>query len=482
MHIFIYILVGIAALLALFLAVILCRTLAFRPKAPIGAEQDEIFFDKDGAVNALRTLVRFPTVSYSDPALEDESAFRALIDSLPSLYPHVFGHCSFEELEDRALLFHLKGKESGDPTVLMAHFDVVPVSEESWEKPPFSGELVNGVLWGRGTLDTKVTMNAALYALNTLLASGFVPQNDIYLAFSGNEEVNGQGAVRIVDYFEANGITPGLVVDEGGAVVEDVFPGVKAPCAMIGIAEKGMMNVAYATKSNGGHASAPKPHTPVGVLARACTRVESDPFPLHISRPVAEMFDTLGRHSTFLYRMIFANLWCFKGLLNGLCKRTGGELNALLRTTVAFTQMQGSTAVNVIPPEAEMVSNIRLNPLDTVDGALSRLQKTVNDENVTVSVLYGAEPSRISETDCDAYRRVASAVASTWRGTLVTPYLMMQCSDSRHYGRISDRVYRFSAMDLTREERASIHGHNERIRVETVYRSVEFYLRLLKHS
>lgn len=129
-----------------------------------------------------------------------------------------------------------------------------------------------------------------------------------------------------------------------------------------------------------------------------------------------------------------------------------------------------------------MVSNIRLNPLDTVDGALSRLQKTVNDENVTVSVLYGAEPSRISETDCDAYRRVASAVASTWRGTLVTPYLMMQCSDSRHYGRISDRVYRFSAMDLTREERASIHGHNERIRVETVYRSVEFYLRLLKHS
>ncbi len=480
MHIFLYVLLGIAAALALLLAVILCRTLAFRPKKTAVADEGEVSFDREGATEALRTLVRFPTVSYGGAEKEDDAAFEGLIASLPALYPSVFSACTFTRMPDRALLFHWKGKSASEPSVMMAHYDVVPVNEEAWEKPPFEAILENGVLWGRGTLDTKVTMNGILFAANHLIESGFVPENDVYFAFSGGEEVNGKGAPNIVDYFEKEGITPALVVDEGGAVVENVFPGVKAPCGMIGIAEKGMMNVAYTTRSGGGHASAPKPHTPVGILSRACTRIEEKPFPFHISRPVAEMFDTLGRHSNFLYRMIFANLWCFRGVLNMLCKKTGGELNALLRTTVAFTQMEGSSAVNVIPPEAKMVSNIRLNPCDTVDGALLRLKKTVNDESVALSVLYGTNPSRISETKCEAYRKVESAVVSTWKGAIATPYLMVQCSDSRHYGRISDRVYRFSAMDLTSEERATIHGNNERIRVETLHRAVEFYIRLMK--
>ena len=178
--------------------------------------------------------------------------------------------------------------------------------------------------------------------------------------------------------------------------------------------------------------------------------------------------------------MIFANLWCFGFVLDILCRKTGGELNALMRTTVAFTQMEGSSASNVIPPEAVMVSNIRLNPMDTIDSALEYIRKTVDDEAVEVSVLRGFNPSRISVTDCAGWDKVASSVASAWKGTVVTPYLMMQASDSRHYGKISDRVYRFSAMDLTKEERGTIHGHNERIRVETIRSSVEFYIRLLK--
>ncbi|MBQ2999573.1 MAG: M20/M25/M40 family metallo-hydrolase, partial [Clostridia bacterium] len=192
------------------------------------------------------------------------------------------------------------------------------------------------------------------------------------------------------------------------------------------------------------------------------------------------MFDTLGRHSSFLYRMIFANLWCFAPLLNLICKAGGGELNALMRTTVAFTQMEGSEAPNVIPPEAAMVSNIRLNPLDTVEGALEYLKRTVKDESVEITALYGMNPSRVSRIDTEGWEKVASAVASTWRGSIVSPYLMMQCSDSRHYGKISDRVYRFSAMDLTSEERATIHGNNESIRIETLCHATEFYLRLMR--
>ena len=163
-----------------------------------------------------------------------------------------------------------------------------------------------------------------------------------------------------------------------------------------------------------------------------------------------------------------------------ICKKSGGELNALLRTTVAFTQASGSLAPNVIPPSASMVANIRLSPEDSVESALERIRKTVGNDSVKLSVEGGMNPSPISETDCPAWTKVAAAVADTWEGCIVAPYLMVQCSDSRHYGEISNHVYRFSAMDLTTEERRNIHGNNERIRLETAKKAVEFYIRLMK--
>ena len=470
----------VLALLAVFICVILVRTLLFRPKPQPKITREELGFDRDAAVDALAQLVRCKTISYNDKSLEDDGEFQKLICLLPQLYPRVFDVCSVNQLPDRGLLLRWPGKNPGDPAVLMAHYDVVPVKEENWAQPPFAGILEDGVLWGRGTLDTKVTFNGIFSAANYLIGKGFVPENDIYFAFSGGEEVNGLGAPNIVKYFEDHHIQPAIVVDEGGAVVENVFPGVTKPCGVIGIAEKGLMNVQYRTLSAGGHASAPKPHTPVGVLAAACKKVEDHPFKAHIEGPAAQMFDTLGRYSSPLYKMIFANLWCFGWVIDLLGKKSGGEINALVRTTSAFTQMEGSTARNVIPPEARMVANMRLNPADSVASALAYLKKTVNDTNVEITVLESFEPSPVSETDCPAWDKVASAVANTWPGCIVTPYLMVQCSDSRHYGKLSNHVYRFSAMDLTAEERATIHGNNERIRVECAQKAVEFYIRLMK--
>jgi len=475
-----YILIAVLVLLCLFILVLLIRTIQFKPKPGPDVFQNEEVFDKERSVSALQALVRCKTISNRNHTLEDDGEFEKLVSLLPELYPAVFNACTLQRLPDRGLLFKWTGKEHTQPSVMMAHYDVVPVNEDLWDKPPFDGIIEDGILWGRGTLDTKVTMNGALFAANHLIEQGFVPEQDVYFAFSGGEEISGPGAAHIVQQFAQQGITPALVLDEGGAVVENVFPGVSEPCGLIGIAEKGMMDLEYRTMSGGGHASAPKPHTPVGILSQACCKMERHPFKTHITKPLAEMFDTLGRHSGFLYRMIFANLWCFKWVLDLLCRKTSGELNALMRTTVAFTQMQGSSASNVIPPEATMVSNIRLNPADTVDSALRYIQNTVNDPDVTLTLLDSQNPSRISRTDCAGWNKVASSVASTWKGCLVSPYLMMQCSDSRHYGAISDRVYRFSAMDLTAEERATIHGNNEHIRLETVYKATEFYIRLLK--
>ena len=215
------------AALALFVAVIAVRTIRFTPKPQPAVSEETFELNEDAVIDALAKLVRCKTISYNDKSLEEDAEFEKLIALLPGLYPKVFATCSFDQLPDRALLLRWPGKNPGDPSVLRAHYEVVPVNEENWEKPPFAAILEDGVLWGRGTLDTKVTFNGVFSAAEYLIGKGFQPEQDIYFAFSGGEEVSGEGAPNIVRYFVEHGIQPALVVVVGGAVVEYVFPGVK---------------------------------------------------------------------------------------------------------------------------------------------------------------------------------------------------------------------------------------------------------------
>lgn len=471
----------IPAAIAAFIAVLLIRTLNFRPLPEPSPEKTEEQFDEEKAIRHLQALIRCRTESYADKSLENDAEFQKLTSLLPELFPHVFATCEFRAVGTRGLLLHWKGQSADKPTVLMAHYDVVPVNQEAWTKPAFDALIEDGVMWGRGTIDTKGTFCAALEAADNLIAEGFVPANDIYLAFAGDEEINGDGAPGVVRWFKEHGIRPDLVLDEGGAVVTGVFPGVKEPIAVIGIGEKGPMNIRLHMHTAGGHASTPPAHTSVGVLAKAVANIEKHPFPFHLAAPAAKMFDTLGRRSTFVYRMIFANLWCFRPVLNMICKSSGGELNALVRTTVAFTQMSGSAAPNVLPPEAWAGANLRIMCGETVESAKARIQSLCGDDRIEVEVLDGSmNPSAISETECSAWERLSAAVRATWPGAVVSPYLMLACSDSRHYGEISNHVYRFTAMALSKEERGMIHGNDERVPLETATRCVAFYQRMIR--
>lgn len=470
---------AVAAVVVLLILIVLLRTAAFKPRKEKVYPETVVKCDEQKAIFDLAEMIRCKTVSDTDETKEDFAEFEKFEALLPELFPQIYKTCELIRPSKKSLLFRWKGKDSSRCRVLMAHYDVVSVEESLWTKPAFEGVIEDGVLWGRGTLDTKGTLNGVMQAVEQKIKEGFVPENDVYLAFSGNEETNGYGAPAIVVYFKEKGIRPVLVCDEGGAVVENVFPGVKEPCALVGIAEKGLCNIRFSVQGNGGHASAPPAHTAVGMLSRACAEVEKNPFPAKLSKPAKEMFDILGRRSTFVYRMIFANLWLFGGLLNKICKKSGGELNALMRTTVAFTQMSGSKGMNVLPPYAEMVANLRLMCGDTVESAKQYLEKVINDENIKIDVVYGMNPSNISETSGEAWEKMCAAISGTWKGVIVSPYLMLACSDSRHYGEISDHVYRFSAMALSKEERASIHGNDEKIPVEKIVQTVEFYLRLI---
>ena len=468
------------AAFAAFAAVLVVRTLRFKPEAAVPVKEDPIALDRERVIADMQAMIRCKTVSYNEESLIDYAEFEKFADLLRECYPLIHQRCTMERVGKTGLLYRLAGKSSENPSVCMAHYDVVPIEEDGWVKPAFDAIIEDGVLWGRGTLDTKGTLLGVMEGLEFLLKDGYVPENDLYLAFSGQEEISGPDCVSVVSLLEQRGVTPAIVVDEGGAVVDHVFPGVPQQCALIGIAEKGFMNVKFSMESGGGHASTPPRSTTLVQLAKAITRLEKHPFRCRLTKPVAGMFDTLGRHSTFVYRLIFANLWCFEPVLDLICKKSGGELNAMMRTTVAFTKMEGSKAYNVLPPRASFGVNMRLMAGDTVASAEAYLKRVIKNDQIKLSVYEGMEPSICSSMECGGWEKLTQAVHETWPEAIVSPYLMMACSDSRHYCRITDKVYRFSAMHLSKEERAMIHGNNERVPLDTLIRTVEFYIRLLR--
>ena len=462
------------------LAVILIRTILFRPEAVAEVNPAEIPLNREKIVADMVDMIRCKTVSNRDDAFVDWAEYEKFETLMKERYPRIHMQCSFQKIGKTGFLYHLPGKSDAKPSVCMAHYDVVPVEEWAWSKPAFEGLIEDDCIWGRGTLDTKGTLCAIMEALEQLLQEGYVPENDLYLSFSGEEEIDGNTCADIVDYLHKKGVKPAFVLDEGGAVVENVFPGVAGECALIGIGEKGSVNMNFSMESQGGHASTPPIHTILGQLADAVVKIEKNPFKRRLTKPVAEMFDTLGRHSTFLYRMIFANMRCFAPVLDMVCKMSGGELNAMMRTTVAVTRMEGSKAYNVLPQKASFGINMRLMEGDTIESATAYLEKVIANDKITPELVNGMNPSICSDTSCEEWDKLVETIHETWQEAIVSPYLMMACSDSRHYCRITDRVYRFSAQKLSKEERGMIHGNDERIPIATLLKTVEFYVRLMK--
>lgn len=468
--------------LACFGLVLVVRAVRFVPGAEVKPNTQPISVNLQAAVEHLQAMVRLKTVSSLNPEEVDQEAFSQFKALLPTLYPKVHAVCTREEIGAHGLLYTWKGKSSAAPSVLMAHYDVVPAQEDQWTHPPFAAVVENEELWGRGTLDTKNTLLGIMEAAELLATQGFVPENDLYFAFGGDEEIMGQDAPDIVSQLEKRGVHPAFVLDEGGAVVEGVFPGVRRSTAVVGIAEKGSLMLDIRAQGVGGHASAPPVRQSLVMLARAVNRLQKKPMPFTLTKPAKEMFDVMGRHSTFLYRLIFANLWCFAPLLDMICKKSGGELNALVRTTCAFTRAQGASAYNVLPQEATLGMNLRIISGETTQQVQERIKAVIADEGITLDVIQGQNPSTISSTFDAPWNRLEAAIRETYPQALVAPYLMLAASDSRHYGRISDHVYRFSGLPLTKEQRGLIHNADERIPLALLEDLVGFFVRVLQKS
>ncbi|MBI9010653.1 MAG: M20/M25/M40 family metallo-hydrolase [Clostridiales bacterium] len=461
------------------LGVVLVRTILFKPKQMVKVSTENTTLNEKKVVEHFSELIQLKTVSSINPDEMDMAVFKAFQNKLDELYPVVTKTCHKELIGPTGILYRWKGKDSQDVTVLMSHYDVVPADVTSWEKDPFSGSVEEGVIWGRGTIDTKVTLLGILESAEQMMTDGFIPEHDVYFSFTGDEEVSGPSTPEIVETFIKRGIKPYMVVDEGGVVLKDVFPGVHRQTALVGIGEKGYLDVEITGTSSGGHSSAPPSKALTGDMARLIINIEKKSMKSHLTPPVLEMFDRLGRHSTFLYRMIFGNIWLFSPLLKFMFRKQGGQMNALIRTTTAVTKLEGSNAFNVLPPKGTIGVNCRILNTDTVESTLSHL-KSLAHPKFNYKKIEIREASPITPTGTKQWQLMEEVIGDMWPKAVLSPYLMIAATDSRHFNLISEHVMRFAPIAITKDELNMIHSNNERIRTETVIECIQFYIKLIK--
>nr|WP_207619857.1 M20/M25/M40 family metallo-hydrolase [Nocardioides sp. IC4_145] len=426
----------------------------------------------------MQALVRIPTVSHRDRSLVDTDAFDRLLVELERQFPLLHERLELTRIPTHALLFRWPGRSKERPVVLMAHLDVVPV-EGTWQHPAFSGDVVDGNIWGRGTLDDKGCVAGICEAVETLLEEGFVPAQDVWLSFGCNEEVSGEAATLAVEELVRRDVRPWFVLDEGGAVASEAFPGVAAPVGVVGVTEKGVTSLELRVEGRGGHASTPARMGPTARIARAITRIDRSPMPASTPEPTIELFRRLAPHAPLPLRALMANAGRLGPVLTRALIAAGPEPAAMTRTTFAVTTLSGSPALNVVAATAKAGVNIRIMVGDTVAGVLEHVRKVVADDEVHIDVVEQDEPSPVSPRD-EAFGLIETTIAELFPDAVPSPYVMMAATDSRFFTRICDRVYRFAPFRMTKAQRESIHSYDEHLGVDAFLDGVRWYRRLIE--
>lgn len=466
-------------LLAL-LAVLLLRTLTL-PAVP--ATTGTITVDTssvdDAVVEKLSAAIQLKTIS---GAQFEEKNFLAFQQLLQQQFPNIHRQVSWDIVNKYSLLYHVPGANTElKPIVILIHYDVVPAGDAGqWTVAPFSGRVKDGYVWGRGAMDDKGALIACMQALENVLSQGRKPQRTVYLAFGHDEETGGyEGAVYLARALARRKVQAEFILDEGGMITQGIIPGVSEPVALIGLAEKGYASFELTLKTPGGHSSVPPDSTAVGQLSKLISAVEANPAPAALLPPVSDMFIGLAPHMPWLQRSVFANLWLFEPLVLKQLSQNAST-NAVVRTTAAVTMFNAGVKDNVLPTQAKAVINYRMYPGDSSKAVLQRLRNLTGSLEVAISP-YGRinEASPISPADTIAYRRIERSINKADTSIIVVPSLTVAGTDSKHYGAISDKVYRFRFNKITKEDVKRYHGIDERISIKQLKQAVVFYSALL---
>jgi len=437
------------------------------------------------AVERLAALLAVPTVSRADPDDTDWGAFDRFRAVLAARFPRVFSALDVELVAGHTLLARWAGADpAAAPVVLMAHQDVVdPGDTSAWPHPAFGGRTVGEgaerALWGRGAIDDKGSLAGILEAVDGALAEGRRPSRDVWLVFGHDEETAGSGAAAAAGELERRGVRPAFVLDEGGAIVEGFLPGVDAPLAAVGLSEKGIVTIRLSVEEAGGHASTPPRVSAIGRLARAIARMDARPFPARLTATTRAMFRAAGSRAKGALGWVYRHPGVCAPLLLAALRRSGPEGDAMTRTTRVATMIEGGHARNAIPERASAIVNLRVIPGSSVEAAIEHLCSAIDDPRVRIETLQAAEPAPVSPTSGFGWDVIRATLAEVRPDAVLTPYTQNGATDSRHFTRIADAVYRFTPFDLTDAERAALHAVGERIRVDAYLRGVEFYRALV---
>lgn len=440
----------------------------------------------DSALKHLSDAIKLRTVSFSDATLMDSTQFDKFLLFLEKTYPLVHSKLSLEKVNIYTLVFEWKGKNTSlKPVLLMGHYDVVPViqgTEKMWKHMPFAGEIADGFVYGRGTLDDKVTVMGALEAVEHLLSQNYQPERTHYFSFGHDEEVTGRyGAKLVSEMFEKRKIEFEYVMDEGGSIMTNGVSGITKPVALIGVAEKGYATLQLTVLGDGGHSSMPPPQTSIGMLAEAIDKLQKHPFPARLEGAAGYLQDYLAPEMPFVNKMAMSNRAIMKPLIISLLEKTNAG-NAMVRTSIAPTIINAGVKDNVLPVEAIAKINFRILPGDSVKGIVDYVIKAIDNERVTVesNELTDIEPSPISDTASMGFRLIHKTIKKCFPEVIVAPYLVLGATDARYFRNVTKNAYRFMPVRMTEEDLKRPHGTNERISVQDFKNVVKFYIELIK--
>jgi len=477
----VYILLGLLGVVVLLLLIALIRTL-FIKKPILNKPLETDFHNAKAYALKFQEMVKVKTISY-DEALDNKEPFIELKNVMRSLFPAVFSKMEVTEFRGESLILKWTGKSSKKPLLLMSHIDVVPAIDSAWDYEPFSGTIVDEEIFGRGTLDTKSTVFSFYQACEELIKSGYIPENDVYLASSTDEETSGFGANLTVEWLKENNVRPFLVVDEGGTVLSNALPSLSIPMAVVGILEKGYVDIKLTAKSHGGHSSTPPKNTPIARLAKMICEIENH-FPLKTKmiKEVETLFKTAAPGMKGVNKYLFSNMWLFKGLLTRLLPKLSPFGRALLSTTIAFTVMKGSDAHNVIPAEAYVIANLRTHPIQNVEESFKVIETIAKKYDIHAEITSKREASSIVDINGDGYKYLESIIKKVFPDALVTPYVMLGGTDCRFYSEVTEANLRFSPVRMDNEELKKMHGNNESIKINALVEATNFYQELIKNN
>lgn len=430
------------------------------------------------AAERLAEAIRFPTISWEGAERFDREAFLAFHGFLERSFPRVHAELRREVVNGYSLLYTWPGKDPHrKPILLTDHFDVVPVAEETldeWEHAPFAGAIADGFIWGRGAMDDKSGAMALLEAVENLLAQGFAPQRTIYLAIGHDEELGGdEGAGATAALLRERGVRFEFTLDEGGAVVSDTVPGVEAPVALIGVAEKGYAMIEVTARAEGGHSSMPPRTTAIGRLARAIQAIEENPMPARVSGPAALLLDEIGEHMRFPLGTLMRNRRLTGPILRAYLSEDPAT-DAMIRTTTAVTMVEGGVKPNVLPDTATASVNFRLLPGDTGEDVLAHVRAAVEDEDVSVELTYARGASPVADPRSASFELLRASLAEVMPDVIAAPYLSLGGTDTKHYVDLAENSYRFNALRAGSDDRARAHGVNERVAVANYAECIAF--------